>query len=168
VSLQSIPRESPRGRRPHPTLPFPLSPPPIRSSPISAAHHLTSSRELAPLKMPLACQESSASTRSSPEERHQKRKPKDSLADTKLDTSARIRLRCVSNPGYSVEMGFIEANVASALVHVIVGLMLLGYSQEYYFHLSTTPVLLRRVHVLTESRTSQEQCALEDEDGRDT
>jgi hypothetical protein len=63
-------------------------------------------------------------------------------------------------------MGFIEANVASALVHVIVGLMLLGYSQEYYFHLSTTPVLLPRVHVLTESRTSQEQCALEDEDRR--
>src|SRR6266536_2307774 len=102
----------------------------------STRHYLILSRVSEPLKMQPACNESSASTRNSLEGPHQNQSPRASLDGTKLVTSARSHPQCVSWPNTWRLVVSILTIGYIALVHVIVGLMLLGYGQEYYFHLS--------------------------------
>lgn len=71
-------------------------------------------------------------------DQHQNQKLEDYYNGISSDTWGRIRQRCV-RPAPSRRCSGVDtkalANYVTALVHLIGGLALLGYAQNYYFHL---------------------------------
>jgi hypothetical protein len=117
--------------------------------------------------MPSRCSVLSTSTRSSPGDRLPRSRPLAFSADTRPSTSERTLPASVRHhrfPGrnatFSLDLDD-SLTCILAIVHAIVFLLVVGYAQQYYFHLRKSKRCLINVSILIVSRPPQEQCSLD-------